>query len=255
MAPRTSVAIAQTRASTLPRLRTRFYPRGPGPGLWSYVLAFGVLPSVFATVILVASGVEGGFYMSESFIRGQHRAFLALGTVLTLAALTVLVYVLRGLWRGERQTVATACVLVLAIGWDWLLVSGLRSAMMPIISHRAVADYVAAPLPPRDWGVQAVQHDGRTFHVHVAVPQDMTSEDVPAHWLGPRLCRLWGALFAGPVDVVRVEFTRPDGTRFQVNAARWDCRTWYLQTRSPARRPGDLPPLDAPSPAPFPLPL
>ena len=137
--------------------------------------------------------------------------------------------------RGKR--VNLAIVLLATIGWDWMAVQFIRPQLMPIVTRAQVETYARMPIPVQEYGLQGMQYGTRVLSFDIALPQDVTTDDLAPQHLGPFFCRSWGQLFAGPVDVLDANLTRPDGSGVGFTATRGDCRDWYLQNRVPSRRP------------------
>ena len=253
--PPIAIAIPADPTPSLPldRLRMRFFPRGPGPGLGTFVLILGVYPSMLATVLFMGAGIDGGFYKHELFIRGQHTLLVSLASIFSFGALACLGFVLQAIWadrrsRGSRALLALA--LVATIGWDWLAVGFVRPQLMPVITRSEVEAYAAQPVEPKDVGLQEVHYNNRVMRYDIAIPEGITREDSPARRMGPIICTRLGRLFAGPVDILDLRFFNSDGVQFAHRVARNDCRRWYLQNRAPIRRPQ---PLTPPGEVPFAL--
>lgn len=233
-------------ASAAPFRATAFFPRGPGPGLIVFALVIGIFPSVIATILIGGMGIDGGFYMSQDYIRGQHRLLLTIAGILTLCALTALVFVLHAL-RADRKDREARIVLVIAllatIAWDWTGIQAVRSMLTPMMSRMEVLALADHPYAARTIGARAFSLEDRTFRIEFDAPHGMTAQDVPGNEVAPVFCVQFGRLFAGPVDALRVRFTAPEQGPITLDIERDQCRAWYLTSRAPQRRPRPLPTL------------
>ncbi|WP_224814844.1 hypothetical protein [Hasllibacter sp. MH4015] len=239
---------AASSAIALPRpggglSRPGFFPKAPGPGLIVFAIALGILPSAFAIIVVLGHKLEAGFYMDADFIWAQHRWLLMVASFVTVPALIALFFVLRAL-RGETRDrgplIGVALALVATICWDWIAAQGLRSLLNPVITTpqiEAVAERMTLSLPGLD---VAARVDGAVFVIEYMVPEDAPVEQFASLRTGPAICTELGAMFSGPVAVVSLRITRPDGATVTSNVGRADCRAWYLRERVIANRPRPL---------------
>ncbi len=243
--PLTRPAQAQAmRESAAPYRLTAFFPRGPGPGLIVFALVIGIFPSVIATILIVGIGIDGGFYMSQDYIRGQHRLLLTIAGILSLCALTALVFVLHALRtdnKDRQARIALVIGLLLTIGWDWTGIQVVRGMLTPMMTFEEVVAFADHPLAPGIMGARTLSLEDRTFDIAFDAPAGMSAEDVLGNQAGPFFCVTLGRIFAGPVDALRVRFTAPGTELIALEIEREHCRAWYLASRVPHRRPQPLP--------------
>jgi hypothetical protein len=246
--PATAQAIAAP-AGLFSIRRIGFFPRGPGPGVIVISLIIGVFPSVFVTLSFLNAGVDGGFYLSHDQLLAQHRWLIMIAAVLILAALTALVLVVQSMRkeRGSRGPRALIGLLLLAtIAWDLLGLNLLRGSMVPLLSRDQVQMRADQGLLGGPFGMLPTTYQGGVVDLHLEVPRAVSPSDMPRATLGPIMCVWYGRLFGGPVDTVRLQMTRADGLSFTSAVSQVECRQWYLQSRTPDRRPRPLLPQSKP---------
>ena len=232
---------------TTSRWRMSFYPRAPGPRLAIFAMILGICPSVFVSWFFLSSGVDGGYYRWDASILRTHSLLFSIAGVLMLTTFACLCFVLLAMWSEHRARVARgvmALALAATIGWDWWAVQWVRPQLMPIMTRGDVIAFADTALPEQELGLQAMSYEARVMRFDFGVPQDMSVEKLPQDRVYHVLCTNLGALFAGPVDVLDLRLIRPDDTTIEIRMPRGDCRAWYLQTRSPNRRPRTLGPAD-----------
>ncbi|MBY4892077.1 hypothetical protein KUL25_04795 [Rhodobacteraceae bacterium N5(2021)] len=240
MAPAQAVAL-NVGARPMSGRRIGFFPRGPGPGPIVIAIVIGVLPSVFALVVFLRAGVDGGFYQPEDFIRGQHRWFITIATVLTLGAISGLGFIVQALRRAAADKKAPLWVMVAVllgtIAVDWSFFNFLRANLMPIPSYFDIQAFAEQDIGAKDDGLQSYAYDGQILRVNYALAVPPLHGALLPERIGPGLCVEQGRFFAGPVEEVLAIFTGPDGEVSRVRVPQETCRAWYLRNRTIGNRP------------------
>ncbi len=253
MRSNTPPALPQVRAITMTGTRPAtprngVFPKAPGPGLIAFALFVGVLPSAFATIMILGRGIEAGFYMPADFVLAQSRWLAMVAGFVTVPALIALFYVIKALGSGARDRgalIAVACILGATVAGDWILSAGLRSLLVPVLSEQQVQQIAERGNTQPNAGQFTYRTEGGVFHVEINVSEHVDDALLNASFMsnlpfGQAICVPWGHLFTGPISVVNLAALRPDGSGIAFPVAQSECREWYLQRRTIERRPRNL---------------
>jgi len=211
-----------------------------------WVAVLGVLPTLVTTWVVIYSRLDAGFYMPGDFLDAQRAMTLRVGIYLAIPALVLLWVVVKRTLAAPQFIVARsaqALSLITVLAWLFYAVPMLREHYLvsPMTQAEALA-YAETPIDDRlhAAGLLDMSLDDRIFTLRLA-PTRLELDAIAIAEITPRLCRNFGRLFAGPVDVVRSEFRAPAGDRYVLDLSWQDCRGWYLQDRAATRRPLDAP--------------
>ncbi len=223
--------------------RNGFFPKAPGPGLIAFALFIGVLPSAFASVMIFGRGIDGGFYMPAEFVLSQSRWLLSVASFVTVPAVIALLYVINALRiksHARGTLIAVILILLATVWWTWSSAMALRALLMPILSESDVTEFAERFATHPDEAIEGYRHEGGVFHVHMVMKPDDDVALLDSLPMGPMLCVPYGHLFTGPISVVTLTLTQPDGSGVTRAVEQAQCREWYLQSRVMARRPSRL---------------
>ncbi len=215
-----------------------------GARLWIWVAALGIAPTVLATVFVYSAQMDAGYYMPAEFLRSQRALVLRVALYLGIPAVLLLWAALRRPSGPIPARVPMVGALVAVLAWLSYAAPTLRRDLLePELSQAEVEAFARAPIDASLYaaGLIGLSLDDRVFTLHLA-PANLAPEPIPVASLTPDLCRNFGRLFAGPVDVIRSVLVTPTGAQYIIDLHWYDCRGWYLQDRAIERRPLSRPP-------------
>lgn len=236
--PPTTAHLPRLRLPTIKWPGRGFFPRGPGPGLLIFALLIGLAPSLYGTMFIVDSRLDGGFYMTPEFIVGQRQALAVVGMLAFLSAVFAFLLVARDLWHGQVQGwryKLMAVVLVATVAWDAWFFPQMHNIIDPALSDEEVA-WIAEQRSSSP-GVAGFRYDGQVFAVDITMEDRLQFTAPPIAQAGPELCKVLGGTFRGPVEAVGYSVTFDDNSRHEFTVSREDCRAWYLTDRRFANQP------------------